>query len=190
MLLLGGCSAGDPQEKYAPFEARLDEQLNQSLALNGQYRKQVSALEGDRVAASDTLYLSMPQVEFGTDSTRPQLRQDLVYAFSPNARDSVLMPYLDYTSKGDTLLASRKPEAERQTGLVLQKIVQAPDDGIIRYLESRIRKESWLYQLEVDIQTHFDSLGHYQSHQMRTLTTVSLLGQSFEATINGQMIYP
>ncbi|MEO1450824.1 MAG: hypothetical protein AAFV07_14950 [Bacteroidota bacterium] len=189
-LVLGACGGDESTAGPGEFARQLEAQISYSMEAGGRYHKQLQAREGDQQTDADTLYASMPKVEFGADSTRPLLRQDLAYAFAPYARDSALLPYMDLEQKGDTLIATRKADADKQTPLEWQRLVADKPGGIIRYVESRIRKKSWLYRLEVDMQTQFDSLGRYQAHSLRTLTGVPLLGQTFEARVQGQMQYP
>lgn len=190
LTVMGACGQTENNAVATAFTQQLERQLALSLEKGSSYHKVVDATAAGEASRTDTLYPSMPMVEFGTDSSRSLVRQDLAYAFAPYARDSALLPFMQIEQAGDTLIAQRIEDIGAQTPLEWQRILADEATGQVYFLESRIRKKSWLYALEVDMTTHFDSLGRYRAHQLRTLTRVPLLGQTFEANITGEMVYP
>ncbi len=128
---------------------------------------------------------------FDLDSTSTQndtciLFNELRYAVEKVYDDPKLKEIFTFEENGDTTIARVKPENATSSNLQLQKILQ--DQEIIRYIETVLVQDSWLYQTNIHMYVYFDSMGNYVHHMIESRMRVSTISESFNANIVGKLI--
>jgi len=87
----------------------------------------------------------------------------------------------------DTLIARLDPESAASTALKRQKILK-DSASQIRYLETQLMQDSWLYKTRIYTEVFFDESGNYHSHNIQSTMQVSTIEQAFRARIQGNLV--
>lgn len=193
LLPLAACGGGQTGRLDHPLGRQLTQQVAQSCAQELAYHKTVIDRRADSLPQEDTTFAPVPKVPFGeaadgSDSLNYLLLRDLAYVGETYYDDPYLIDNLDVQRRQDTLIARVQPDKAQEVELQTQKILYQRD-SLLRFVESELRKESWLYAMHIDIQVQFDSAGRYQQHHLDVTTEVPLLGRTFRAEVQGQGRY-
>lgn len=184
--LLAGCGGG-VQKSSNPYLAQLATQLDQSCQLQGaQYQKQVQDLNAPETTPQDSL---MPLLQAMEDTTLCTLLRDLQYAWEVDFTAPTQQESFEQQKVGDSLIVKVKPSYAGSQSLQSLKIVQE-EDQTIRYWSSRLQKDNWLYDLEVELTIHFDEAGLFSTHHIELSHVVPLTSTRVRAMIDGQLIRP
>jgi hypothetical protein len=194
LCLLAACGGGQSGRLDHALGRQLSQQVMRSCEAGMAYHKTVIDQRKDPPSQEDSTFAPVPKVPFGEtangeDSLNFLLLRDLVYAAERYYDDPYLIENLTVSQSGDTTIARVMPERAEDVDLQWQKIRYLPGTEQLAFVETRLRKSSWLYAMDIDIAVQFDSLGRYQQHQLDVVTQVPLLGRTFRATIEGQGSY-
>lgn len=190
---LVACGGGQTGRLDHPLGRRLSEQVMQSCEHRLAYHKTVTDHRADPPTHEDSVFSPVPKVPFGEaanggDSLNYLLLRDLAYAAEQYYRDPYVIDNLEINRRRDTLIATVQPKQADDLELQIQKILYRADSSLA-FIETNLRKSSWLYAMDIDIQVTFDSLGRYQRHHLDVTTQVPLLGRTFRAVIEGEGRY-
>lgn len=100
--------------------------------------------------------------------------EELSYATELVFSDPSLKDFFSVTTHADTVVAERRSSAADRTALVWQRY-KLGATGQLRYLETEILRQSWLYTIKVSIQVQFDEQGLYQTHRLKIMKQISLV---------------
>lgn len=155
------------------------------------YRKTVTDLTLDSAPRQDSSWQAQKGVmDTGEDSTRCVLERDLAYALAYSYEQPALRDYFQVDQQGDTLIAQLRPDAAGKLELQSQKVIPLADGEGYRYLATQLKKDTWLYKMQVQIEVFFDEKGRYDHHQLEMESEVLGGGEVFKARIEGQASYP
>jgi len=175
--LLLACGGARSSEK-GPLQQQLAAQLEASCAEGGRYQKTVTnLLEPGSEPEGQTF-------ELGGEACL--LKEELTYALRKYYASPYLRDAFTTSQQGDTLTAQVRTDQANEVELQAQRLVWQGPDSLLRYVESHLEKHSWLYDMRIDLVAHFDSLGHYQRHQLEVMTDIPLIGSDFHARIEGR----
>ena len=108
---------------------------------------------------------------------------ELAYSFEFDASDVKRKSDFVQTTQNDTLIFTRIPAANSE--LRSQKILYQQQK--IRFVESFIVKEYWLYKMEMRILVYFDAKGEYSHHFLRMYSKIAWL-DAFDTYILGRKV--
>lgn len=136
------------------------------------------------------LNLDSVEPEIKSMSTEPEdactLPDEVVHAFLIYHGANRIRDYYDISQVGDTIIATLLPGKKSGSSLLKQKITLSPDGKTLRYVESEILREYWLFTSYAHIQVAFDEKGIYQTHQLETQTEVAIIGDGVHVKIEGK----
>jgi hypothetical protein len=193
LLPLAACGGAQTGQLDHPLGRRLTEQVMHSCEQGLAYHKTVSDHRVDPPSSEDSVFSPVPKVPFGEaadggDSLNYLLLRDLAYAAEQYYQDPYVIENLEINQVQDTLIATVQPKKADDLALQTQKILYQAD-SVLAFVETKLRKGSWLYAMDIDIRVSFDSLGRYQQHHLDVTTEVPLLNRTFRAVIEGEGRY-
>ncbi len=180
-LALFLCSCGNKETAFRhPVLRQLARQLQTSCeAPEARYQKVVRDLFQPELSAEDSLFVL-------GDSCH--LLVDLQYAYAQYFDEPALRGYFETTQRGDTLVAAPLAEKRKKVDIQEEKIIFSRIDSSIQYLEVRIHKDQFLYELHAHLALTFDSLGRYIRHEQEVKVEVSG-GETYHAETRGEASY-
>ena len=182
--LLFSCSSSQKKEDHQ-LKAAVLSQIKSSVEDEQMvYIKSVKDLSGENSVIEDSS-LHAKDHDLNAIITR-----DLDYAFNVYHQNPLYEDLLSFKTSNDTLIAELIPGNERKIDLHHQKVLWNADQTQVQFLESKVKKNNWLYTLEVSIKVEFDSLGNYTDHYMELTSSVPIIGSGIEANINGKLEKP
>lgn len=95
--------------------------------------------------------------------------EEFEFLFEYDCQNPYFSAYYDMVKEGESLRAVIKPGNEAETPLQ-QQAFEVDASGKLRFAESHIVKNTRLYDMDVHIQVWFDAAGHYERHEIRTMT--------------------
>ena len=101
---------------------------------------------------------------------------ELVYTLEYSAEDPYLKDYFDIRTINNEVFSERKESAKNDTPLEYQRVLRDASTGMVREIETRVFKDSWLYNLTIQTVVKFDAQGNYLSHDLRMKNDVVLSG--------------
>lgn len=182
--LLTACGSSEAEQQH-PLRQQFARQVQQSCE-QGQYEKTTLDLQQAEAELEVQTHELRTNPE---DSVACMLEEELDYGLLALYEDPAHEEFMQIARQGDTLIAMAAPDAKSRTELQLQKILMGPD-STLRYVESRLAQTNWLYSTDVHVRIHFDSLGRYQRHRLRIITSIAFIGKDFQAEIRGKNDYP
>lgn len=192
ILFLSSCQSSSADRASNPIALQLSHQIEQSCQTATAYQKQVFDLTEFAAQPQDSLFEPIPMVgvEGADDSMHCMLFKDLSYAFEAFHSEEGLADQFEVRQAGDSLIADIKPDYVHTSFLQKQIMVSSTDSETIRYFENQLKRDTWLYKMDIVLQVWFDSQGSYQRHSLELETRVSLINNLFHAQIKGKNIYP
>lgn len=193
-IFLAACGDGQGGRMDHPLGRQLTEQIIASCEQGLTYQKTVIDRQKSPPSREDSVFSPVPKVvvgeaEDGQDSTTYLLLRDLAYAVERYYQDPYLVENFIIESHGDTTIAQVKPNLSKEVDLQQQKVLYQSDGEQLAYLSTYLRKSSWLYAMDIDMNIHFDEAGRYTQHRLEVITQVPMLGKTFEAVIEGKGTY-
>lgn len=182
-LLFMGCG-GSSSPKEHILRKMFDKQLSQTKKAKGTYDKQVVDLNSLKQESESLTF------KLSNDSTSNQfnlLNDELYYATLYMYNDDGESSYLQTINQNDTIIA--RPLITGVVPLQLQKVLLSSDGNRIKYIESQIVKDNWLYTNSVHIWVSFDSLGYYKEHGLEVITDINLVREDLHGIIKGEISY-
>lgn len=156
------------------FPQRFQQQIDASCKQPFTYEKTLHDLKNASAKAeSQTFVLD--------ESKKDMLKEELAYSFEFDASDIKRKGDYTQTNVKDTLIFTRTPTATAE--LRKQKILYQQEK--IRFVESLILKEYWLYTMEMHILVYFDAKGQYSHHFLRMYSKIKGL-DAFDTYILGK----
>lgn len=181
-----GCGSSTEKVPVPQTVQQLQQQLAASCAaVSGVYVKSVQdlATPGATVEVQRLGDWKIPE----GDTMVCRLKGELRYALEPFYQNPYIRSYFTEQINGDTLIAILKPGKESGTDLRVQKIVFAPVDSQLLYIESQVRKEHWLFDVRTHIRIFFDPQGNYQTHTLEIWERTTFLKRPFHVLIEGRV---
>ncbi len=156
------------------FPQRFQQQIDASCKQPFTYEKSLHDLKNTSAKAESQTFLL-------DESKKDMLTAELAYSFEFDASDIKRKGDYTQTNVKDTLIFTRIPTAN--TELRKQKILYQQQK--IRFVESLILKEYWLYTMEMHILVYFDAKGQYSHHFLRMYSKIKGL-DAFDTYILGK----
>ena len=164
----------DTQSQAQNFPQLFQQQIETTCKQAFSYEKTLHDLKNP-AATAETQTLSINATQKGL------LKSELAYTFEFDASDIKRKGDFTQTQQNDTLIFNRV--ATGSTELKKQKIVYQGQK--IRFVESLILKEYWLYTMEMHIRVYFDAKGEYSHHFLRMYSKIRGL-DAFDTYILGR----
>lgn len=178
IALLPGCGERSIVERQ-PLVNQFMAQLQESSLTEGYiYQKTIEN--------SPTKESEQQKFTLGSTSDSSLLEDELQYALQyyfalPRQREMY-----DTLLLADTILANVKPSAASKAELKSQKILVNKANNKISYLASHIKKDYWLYDLDIDIRVQMDSSGLYKAHQLDLYADILGFSNSLSFKLKGR----
>lgn len=105
-----------------------------------------------------------------------------VVATDPEIRD-----FFTFETRGDTIVARRKADAQYRVDLVEQRFVFLNETQQLRYIFTAINRRSVFYGSRFRVEVFFTPKGHYLRHSLRFSSELFLLGSQGNIAIKGRL---
>lgn len=156
------------------FPQRFQQQIDASCKQSFTYEKTLHDLKNANTKDEHQTFVL-------DESKKDILKKELAYSFEFDASDIKRKGDYTQTNVKDTLIFTRIPTTTAE--LRKQKILYQQEK--IRFVESLILKEYWLYTMEMHILVYFDAKGQYSHHFLRMYSKIKGL-DAFDTYILGK----
>ena len=132
-----------------------------------------------------------PQIETLNDTLSPTddcpFKEELVFLTQQVYDDPIMRSKFDIQQVGDTTIANLLPSEKSSSELRLQKSILS-EEGVLKYIETHIERNTWLYKTRIRGWSTFDSLGRYQAHEIESFMDVATVKTPFHAIVKGNLV--
>ncbi len=184
IFLLSSCSQRTDRP-LTPQQKQFQSQIELTCSTSGQIYEKSTRNLNDPEQNRETLTFSLDSLSIKNDTC--MIFNELRYALEKVYDDPRLEEIFSIEEMNDTIIARVKPENAKSSDLQLQKVLHDQNQQI-RYIETMLVQDSWLYKTNIRMYVYFDSLGNYRKHMIDSKMNVSTISEAFYARIEGKLI--
>lgn len=198
-LILGACTYGQASAQGIEELKRIvAEQLFLTAQGKPVYEKQVRQMDIPGQPEEIQRFRLVPALEnknvrmISQEKVVGDFVEEFSVAWDLLSTDPKLRGFFDFAERGDTLVATRRPDAKSQMDLVRQELVfQSAQEGKpdrLLYLKSEIVRRSSFYSSRFTVCVRFRSDGRYLNHSLSFGSELFLLGPQGTVAIEGRLL--